>query len=264
MQLNGYGIRPIRLNHDVLWVVPQNLDKVIIVKKLGDVVQNWGGATAELPQVLIGTHVTLERLRPDVHAAKLYEAFKDADQNWTYLPYGPFHSSAQYYKWITEVAEQNDPWFFALKDNATGKYVGVCAYLRIDPNMGTIEVGHINFAPDLQRSKAATETMFLMMQWAFEGGYRRYEWKCDALNAPSRRAAERFGFSYEGIFRQAAIVKGRNRDTAWFATIDSEWPALKEAFLSWLSSSNFDDQGKQRERLGNLTNLVRASSDPIL
>jgi hypothetical protein len=130
--------------------------------------------------------------------------------------------------------------------------------------MGSIEVGHINYAPALQRTRAATEAMYLMMRWAFEAGYRRYEWKCNALNLGSRRAAERLGLSYEGVFRQAAVVKGRNRDTAWFAAIDSEWPALREAFEAWLAPTNFDAEGRQRERLGDLTRLVRVSSDPAL
>ena len=130
--------------------------------------------------------------------------------------------------------------------------------------MGTIEVGHINLAPELQRSRAATEAMFLMMEWAFSAGYRRYEWKCDALNLPSRRAAQRLGFSYEGLFRQAAVVKGRNRDTAWFACIDTDWPALREAYRAWLDPSNFDADGRQRESLSDLTRLVRVSSDPGL
>ena len=125
-------------------------------------------------------------------------------------------------------------------------------------------MGHINFSPALQRTPAATEAIFLMMSWAFEAGYRRFEWKCDALNIGSRRAAQRFGFSYEGIFRQATVVKGRNRDTAWFAAIDAEWPALKEAFGAWLNPANFDADGAQRERLSDLTKLVRETSDPGL
>ena len=141
---------------------------------------------------------------------------------------------------------------------------GVASFLRISPGAGTIEVGHINMSPALQRTPAATEAMYLMMQWAFEAGYRRYEWKCNAANIPSRRAAQRLGMSYEGVFRQAAIVKGRNRDTAWFAAIDSEWPALKEAFKAWLDSSNFDVNGRQNERLSDLTRLVRPNSDPSL
>lgn len=232
-------------------------------QKIGNIVKGWTAANSDLPEQLVGTYVTLERLNPDLHAAKLFEAFKDADANWRYLPYGPFHSSAQYFKWVSESAGQKDPYFFAVYDSLSKKYLGVCSYLRIDPNIGSIEVGHINFSPLLQRSCASTEAMFLMMKWAFDNGYRRYEWKCDALNLPSRRAAQRFGFSYEGVFRQATIVKGRNRDTAWFAMIDKEWPALKEAFQSWLAPSNFDAQGQQKERLGNLTGLVRVASDPL-
>jgi RimJ/RimL family protein N-acetyltransferase len=134
----------------------------------------------------------------------------------------------------------------------------------VNPQAGSIEVGHINYAPALQRTRAGTEAMYLMMRWAFEAGYRRYEWKCNALNLGSRRAAQRLGFSYEGVFRQAAVIKGRNRDTAWFAAIDSEWPALREAFEAWLSPSNFDADGQQKERLGDLTRLVRVASDPAL
>ncbi len=158
----------------------------------------------------------------------------------------------------------DDPFFYAIRNLESGHWQGVASYLRIAPEAGSIEVGHINFSPALQRSRAATEAMFLMMQWAFEAGYRRYEWKCDARNLPSRRAAQRLGLSYEGIFRQASVVKGRNRDTAWFAAIDSEWPALKEAFTAWLSPSNFDSAGRQKERLGDLTGLVRAAGDPAL
>jgi RimJ/RimL family protein N-acetyltransferase len=131
--------------------------------------------------------------------------------------------------------------------------VGVASYLRIDLPNGSIEVGHLNYSPLLQRTPAATEAMFLMMERAFALGYRRYEWKCDALNAPSRAAAQRLGFSFEGVFRQATVVKGRNRDTAWFAVIDREWPALRNGFQRWLHSSNFDEMGKQRQRLSAMT-----------
>jgi RimJ/RimL family protein N-acetyltransferase len=134
--------------------------------------------------------------------------------------------------------------------------VGIASYLRIDPHNGSIEVGHINYSPLLQRTPAATEAMYLMMKNAFDLGYRRYEWKCNALNAPSRAAALRLGFSYEGIFRQAAVVKGRNRDTAWYALIDKEWPALKESYLRWLDDSNFDEQGRQRTSLSLLTGPI--------
>ena len=145
----------------------------------------------------------------------------------------------------------------------TGQYLGVQSYLRIDPNAGSIELGHMCLSPAAQRTPVSTGAFFLMMQWAFENGYRRFEWKCDALNMPSRRAAQRLGLSYEGIFRQATVVKGRNRDTAWFAAIDVEWPALKEAFNAWLSHTNFDTNGQQKESLRNLTRLVLAQSDPM-
>ena len=150
----------------------------------------------------------------------------------------------------------NDPLFHAIVDNATGKAIGLASYLRIDPASGSIEVGHINYSPLLQRTPAATEAMYLMMQRVFELGYRRYEWKCDALNARSRAAAQRYGFSFEGIFRQATVYKGRNRDTAWYAIIDREWPALQAAFLQWLDPSNFDADGRQRVRLADLTGVV--------
>jgi RimJ/RimL family protein N-acetyltransferase len=143
----------------------------------------------------------------------------------------------------------DDPLFHAVVDAASGLAVGVASYLRITPASGFIEVGHINFSPRLQKTPAATEAMYLMMARAFALGYRRYEWKCDALNQPSCAAARRLGFSYEGIFRQATIYKGRNRDTAWFSILDSEWPAMKAAFESWLTPDNFDDNGRQRKKL---------------
>lgn len=214
--------------------------------------------------VLEGRLVRLERLEADRHAADLHRAFAGDDALWDYLPYGPFGSAARYHRWVNDHAGGTDPVFCALRSRATGQCGGVASFLRITPACGTIEVGHICIAPGMQRSPAATEAMFLMMAWAFEAGYRRYEWKCDALNLPSRRAAQRLGFSFEGVFRQATDVKGRNRDTAWFACIDSEWPALRECYAAWLSVANFDAQGRQKERLSDLTRLVRAASDPAL
>lgn len=154
--------------------------------------------------------------------------------------------------------------FFAIKDKRADQWRGVASYLRIAPQAGSIEVGHINFAPALQRSPAATDAMYQMMRWAFGAGYRRFEWKCDALNIGSRRAAQRLGLSFEGIFRQAAVVKGRNRDTAWFAAIDSEWPALSAAFETWLAPENFDAGGRQRQSLSGLTAPGLAARDPLL
>lgn len=215
-------------------------------------------------QVFNGRYCSLEPLFAERHAALLYQAFAGHDHVWDYLPYGPFSSSAQYHRWVRETQADPNVQFFAVKNADSGAFEGVASYLRIAPNAGSIEIGHINFSPALQRTRAATEAIYLMMAWAFEVGYRRLEWKCDALNAGSRRAAQRFGLSYEGIFRQATVVKGRNRDTAWFAAIDAEWPALKEAFGAWLALSNFDAAGRQVERLVDLTQLVRVAGDPSL
>ncbi|MDR7125838.1 GNAT family protein [Pseudotabrizicola sp. 4114] len=213
---------------------------------------------------LEGKHIRLDPLEADDHAADLFAAFSGHDALWDYMPYGPFSSASAYHRWVKDHQGRNDPVFFALTDTATGHAVGVASYLRITPDSGSIEVGHICLSPALQRTPAATEAMFLMMDWAFRAGYRRYEWKCNALNLPSRRAAQRLGFSYEGIFRNHTVSKGRNRDTAWFSVIDSEWPALREAFAAWLAPANFDATGQQRERLSDLSQLVRAASDPGL
>ncbi len=206
----------------------------------------------------------LEPLSAERHAALLYRSYAGHDEVWDFLPYGPFSSSAQYHRWVREVEADPALQFYAIKNLATGAFEGVASYLRIAPEAGSIEVGHINFSPALQRTRAATEALFLMMRWAFDAGYRRFEWKCNALNLKSRRAAQRLGLSYEGIFRQATVVKGRNRDTAWFAAIDAEWPALREAFSAWLARSNFDEGGQQIESLADLTQLVRVAKDPAL
>lgn len=211
-----------------------------------------------------GTFAELEPLNAEAHAALLFRAFEGHDDLWRYMYDGPFSSSAQFHRWVREAETKSDPLFYAIRNLETGHWEGVASYLRIAPESGSIEVGSITFGPALQGTRAGTEAMYLMMAWAFDAGYRRYEWKCNALNMPSRRAAQRLGFSYEGIFRQAAVVKGRNRDTAWFAAIDSDWPGLKEAFEAWLAPSNFDKDGRQRERLGDLTALVRVASDPLI
>ncbi|GAC1465697.1 MAG: GNAT family protein [Vulcanimicrobiaceae bacterium] len=204
---------------------------------------------------MVGTVCRLEPLDADRHAADLFEANRaDASgRMWTYLPYGPFDTLGGYVAWVQGVSCTDDPLFFAVVDAESGKSVGVASYLRIDQSNGTIEVGHIAYSPALQRTRAATEAMYLMMQRAFALGYRRYEWKCDALNSPSRAAAQRLGLSYEGVFRQAVVYKGRNRDTAWYAAIDREWPPLDAAFARWLDPANFDSEGRQRVRLVDLT-----------
>ncbi|MDP4031242.1 MAG: GNAT family protein [Pseudorhodobacter sp.] len=233
-------------------------------RKFGAPVPDWVAPKRPDGSPLLGRFVRLERLDADVHAADLHRAFSADDAIWDYLPYGPFGSAARYHRWAKDSEASTDPLFFGLRNLETGHCGGVTSYLRIAPEAGSIEVGHICLAPEMQRGRAATEAMYLMMKWAFNAGYRRYEWKCDALNLPSRRAAQRLGFSYEGIFRQATIVKGRNRDTAWFAVIDAEWPGLSEAYQAWLAPANFDAQGRQRERLSDLTRLVRAGDDPQL
>lgn len=214
--------------------------------------------------VLEGCYVRLEPLKAEAHAALLYRQYAGHDSVWTYLPIGPYSSAAQYHRWVREAADSLDPQFFAVFNKDSGQFEGTLSFLRIAPAAGSIEVGFINFSAALQKTRAATEALYLVMEWAFETGYRRFEWKCDSLNQPSRRAAERLGLSFEGVFRQAAVVKGRNRDTAWFAAIDAEWPALREAFSVWLSPGNFDASGQQLERLADLTRLVRVASDPAL
>ncbi len=173
-------------------------------------------------------------------------------------------SASAFHRWAKEREAGTDPRFLVLRDLATGHCGGVAAFMRITPEHGVIEVGSITIAPEMQQSACFTEAMWLMMNWAFHAGYRRYEWKCDALNLPSRRAAQRLGFSYEGVFRQHMVIKGRSRDTAWFSVIDGDWPALSEAFEAWLAPRNFDAEGRQVERLSDLTGLVRVSSDPGL
>jgi RimJ/RimL family protein N-acetyltransferase len=215
----------------------------------------WKGVERPPRSPMQGRYCRLEPLDPACHAEDLYQANALApdSRNFTYSSSGPFASLHAYREWIESSCLGDDPLFYAIADSATHKPAGVASYLRIDPGNGVIEVGHINYSPLLQRQRAATEAMYLMMKRVFELGYRRYEWKCDSLNAASRAAAQRLGFSYEGIFRQALIYKGRNRDTAWYAAIDSEWPELERAFVRWLDPANFDERGHQRLRLSDLT-----------
>ena len=222
---------------------------------LGQALPNWQPPPHPPRRILEGRYCRLEPLDPDLHAEALFAAngLDDEGRNWTYLPYGPFANLAVYRAWVARVSEGEDPLFFAIVEEATGLAAGVASYLRITPGSGSIEVGHRNYSPLLQRTRAATEAMYLMMEQAFALGYRRYEWKCNAFNAASREGALRLGFSYEGLFRQATVVKGHNRDTAWYAVIDREWPALQAAFLQWLDPANFDSQDQQRVSLSALT-----------
>ncbi len=225
---------------------------------VGFPVPDWTPPGPPSRQPMAGRTCRLEALDPERHAGDLHAANRLDRENriWTYLPYGPFDTSDAYREWADGVSGGSDPLFYAVVDSYTGKALGVASYLRITPASGSIEVGHINYSPLLQRKPAATEAMYLMMKRVFEAGYRRYEWKCDALNARSRAAARRLGFSFEGVFRQATVYKGRNRDTAWYAMIDKEWPELDKAFRRWLAPDNFKADGGQRLRLSELTKPI--------
>jgi RimJ/RimL family protein N-acetyltransferase len=206
-----------------------------------------------------GRTCRLEALSVEQHAEALHaaNALDGEGRLWTYLPYGPFPTAELYADWAESNQDSKDPLFYAIVDRNSKRPLGVASYLRIDPEMGVIEVGHLCYSPALQRTVTATEAMYLMMRRAFdELHYRRYEWKCDALNAPSRSAAERLGFRYEGIFRNAVVSKGRNRDTAWYSIIDSEWPELRGAFEAWLSPANFHASGEQRRSLTALRAVI--------
>ena len=198
---------------------------------------------------MTGSQCVVRRLDPDADRGALFAAYTAAedDRSWTYLSDGPYADEVSFGAWLTSAGDMTDPRFFTVVDSAGP--CGLASYLRITPASGSVEVGHIHFAPRLQGTTASTEAMYLMMRRAFESGYRRYEWKCDALNAPSRAAALRLGFTFEGVFRQATAYKGRNRDTAWFSVIDTEWPAIRDEFERWLEPANFDSTGAQRTPL---------------
>lgn len=226
--------------------------------RTGEALPDWRGASGPAAAPMAGRFCTLERAGDPAQAGDLFEVFQGGDdaRDWLYLPYGPFPDRATFMAWYAATCGGDEPLFFAIRDAGTGRALGLASFLNINRTMGTIEVGHIHFSPALQRSAAATEAMYLMMRRAFESGFRRYEWKCDSLNQRSRRAAQRFGFSFEGVFRQHVVVKGRNRDTAWYACIDSEWPRLRAAYETWLAPANFDAGGHQKRSLSELTGPV--------
>lgn len=211
----------------------------------------WMPPPAPARVTLTGRLCRVEPLDARLHAADLYEANAlDRDwQMWRYLAYGPFAGAAAYQAWVEEKQASGDPLFHAIVDLESGCATGVAAYLRIDPPNGVIEVGHLAYSPRLQRTPVATEAMFLLMQQAFGLGYRRYEWKCNASNRRSREAATRLGFTFEGLFRQHMVYKGRNRDTAWYSIVDAEWPRVRDGFRRWLDAANFTADGRQRRSL---------------
>jgi RimJ/RimL family protein N-acetyltransferase len=223
-------------------------------QSIGPEVAGW--STRDLPsrEPMVGRFCRLEIVDPALHLEDLWEALSQEESGalFTYLPYGPFESIDEFRSWLVSTCMGDDPMFFSIIDAADDRAVGLAALHRMAPEMGSIEVAHLLFTPRLQQTTAATEAMYLMMRRAFsELGYRRYEWKCDSLNAPSRRAADRLGFTFEGIHRQAIVYKGRNRDTAWYSIVDSEWPHLEAAFVSWLDESNFGSDGSQRRSLAS-------------
>ncbi|RED18653.1 GNAT family N-acetyltransferase [Pontivivens insulae] len=215
--------------------------------KLGEIVENWQGARVPERKVLTGRYARVEPLEAR-HFDDLWAAYAVDREGavWRYLMGGPFEDKAAFRDYMADKPASSDPLFFAFVDVESGRAMGFGSYLRINPEAGSIEVGHLTYSPAMQRTRMATEAMYLMMREAFELGYRRYEWKCNALNTPSRRAAERLGFTFEGVHRQALVTKGRNRDTAWFSVLDGEWEDLRGRFERWLEPGNFDENGVQR------------------
>jgi RimJ/RimL family protein N-acetyltransferase len=229
-------------------------------RPIGVTLPGWQPASRPQRAPLLGERVRLEPLSAERHGSSLFAAFvlpgegphDTPHARWAYSGDMPFTDAEQCHAWLGDQARSEDPLFFAIVEAASERALGLASYLNIVPEHGSIEVGHIHFTPALRRTPAATEAMLLMMRHAFALGYRRYEWKCDALNAASRRAAERLGFHFEGIFRQHRVVGGRNRDTAWFSLLDGEWPAVEAQLERWLASNNFDDEGRQRSSLSAL------------
>lgn len=221
---------------------------------LGNLVEDW--SPRQKPKAIIqGRYCMLETIEINKHAAKLFNVLSIDNQgeSWTYLPYGPFDNLNEFTEWLQITTLENDTLLYAILDSKTKEPVGVSGFLRINQEHGVIEIGHIHFSKLLKQTSLATEAIYLMLRYAFdELGYRRCEWKCNDLNEPSRRAAQRFGFTFEGVFRQNYVLKNRNRDTAWFSIIDREWPGLKEKFEKWLNPTNFDASDKQILRLNEV------------
>jgi len=246
--------------YDFKWKMPE-LAHVLDQNGLpvGLNVENWSPRSPPSTQIMSGACCRLEIFDLDKHGEGLFKAFShDTDaRNWTYLPYGPFKTVDAFRQWCQAECVGEDPLFYTVIDKTTEQPTGMASYLRITPELGSIEVGHIHFSPLIQGTRMATESMYLMMRYVFdELGYRRYEWKCNALNTPSCKAAERFGFQFEGIFRKAALSKHQNRDTAWFAIIDDDWSQLKKGYCLWLSDENFDADGQQIRSLKQCIDTV--------
>lgn len=224
---------------------------------VGFPVPDWKECQMPQRSSISGNWCRVEGLDNEKHTKDLFKAYlkNHDDSEWTYLRYGPFDSIDEFESWIFKASKGNDPVFYSIIDLKTEKAIGICAYLRIQPTVGVIELGNIHFSPLLKKTTMATEAMYLMMRRIFDDlNYRRCEWKCDSLNAASRNTALRLGFTFEGIFRQALVYKGRNRDTAWYSVIDNKWPILKKSFEKWLSPENFKSQGEQVKSLSEIRN----------
>ena len=223
---------------------------------------DWHGAKPPRREALEGASVRLEPLDAQRHGDDLFAAAAGADETWRYLPYGPFAGKDEFIRWLEERAPMTDPLAFAIIDRSARAATGIATFMSMVPEHGVIEIGHIWLSPRLQKSRQATEAIFVMARHAFDDlGNRRLEWKCSNENAGSKRAALRFGFTFEGLFRHHRVDKGRNRDTAWFSIIDSEWPACRAAFEAWLANENFDSAGRQRRSLADLREGIRAGTD---
>lgn len=233
---------------------------------IGAALPGWQGAQLPGAHGLVGRYCKLERIDVERHASDLYEAYQDATdgRDWTYLFVGPFDTFEGYRTYLTGVATLPDPMHHAVIDLASGKAVGTLALMRIDAPNGVIEVGNIAYSPRMKRTRLSTEAMAVLLKYVFEDlGYRRFEWKCDSLNAPSRAAALRYGLTFEGIFRQAIVTRGRNRDSAWYSVVDGEYPTLRRAYDRWLAPSNFDGKGNQLETLRTLIAQEIRFGDPV-
>ncbi len=230
-------------------------------RPVGATLQGWSERARPVRGTIAGTWGRLEPLDAAEHGHDIWQGVAGHDSVWTYLGYGPFADEATFLAWLKGREELTDPLAYAVIDAASGKALGVLTLMEIRPASGVVEIGHIFFSPVLQKTRAATEAIFLGMRHAFDDlGYRRFEWKCDSLNAPSRAAANRFGFTYEGIFRQHMVIKGRNRDTAWYSIIDKEWAPVKAAFEAWLKPENFDTEGHQKAALSDLRPKAKSAA----
>lgn len=231
------------------------------VQPIGDEVLAWQGAKKPVATFIEGRYCDLQPLEVERHYESLFAAFSEDvnGNNWTYLPASPPPHIIQFKQWLIQTCNASELLFYAIIEKQSDCAIGMAALMRVDAANGVIEVGHIHFSLQLQKTPMATEAMYLLMRQVFNWGYRRYEWKCDSLNAPSRRAAQRLGFSFEGVFRQAVVYKGRNRDTAWFSILDGEWPKQQGAFERWLATDNFDESGRQRQALSELLEVEAKS-----